>query len=129
MDETLGKSFGISSTTFRLTYLPLLELPRDLQDALASLKFTTVLELAKVKSDIDRTALTQKAIINLWSVKDVKANIKKLDTEPSISGTTTAAQKHLASLEKAVALEADARDDETQREILALLENLNLLLA
>ena len=59
LDTTFGKGFGITAQNFRISYLPMFELPADLQAVVTEFSGKTILEISKVKDEHDRRQLIE----------------------------------------------------------------------
>ncbi|EKU96592.1 ParB-like partition protein [Leptolyngbya sp. PCC 7375] len=85
------KRFGIELSTFRTTYLPLLNLPEELREAHLSgvLGYNHVLEINKVKDSKQRQLLLKEAIDRKLSVRKIKEQIKALNQPPARKNSIT----------------------------------------
>ena len=122
------KNFGITARTLQDSYLPLLELPSDLVEVVSSTKFSVILELAKVADVDERRKLTFSAVSKSLGVRQVKAEIKALKGDLNPKLTSSKEKTLLEALNKTVKANVAARNEDTQDEVLTLLEQLTELL-
>jgi ParB family transcriptional regulator, chromosome partitioning protein len=99
--EIVNKVFAsigrLSAESFRANRLPLLNLPGDIQQALASgtIEYTKARAIARVKSELQRSQLLDKAINQNLSLAQIKEIIQRLESseQKEISPEKAASQR------------------------------------
>ena len=92
----------ITPDSFRANYLPLLNLPPNVLDALhkGKLPYTKARAIAGVKDEETRSQLLTQAIDHDWSIRMIRDQIQQLKEKPSSCLTETVVKNNLALPER-----------------------------
>lgn len=93
-DELPGR---ITPDSFRANYLPLLNLPPDVLDALhhGKLPYTKARAIAGVKDEEARSQLLTQVIDQDWSIRTIRDQIRELKEKPTLQSAETLVQNEL----------------------------------
>ena len=120
----------ITPESFRTNYLPLLNLPENVLEALrqGKLEYTKARAISKVKDDSQRQQLLNEVIEQKLSLQKLRERIKALSNSSSLPATPTSLPDRFATLGKQIQKTKAWKDPKKAKQIQSLLDRLEKLL-
>lgn len=120
----------ITPESFRTNYLPLLNLPENVLEALrqGKLEYTKARAISKVKDDSQRQQLLNEVIEQKLSLQKLRERIKALSNSSSLPVTPTSLPDRFATLGKQIQKTKAWEDPKKAKQIQSLLDKLEKLL-
>lgn len=120
----------ITPESFRTNYLPLLNLPENVLEALrqGKLEYTKARAISKVKDDSQRQQLLNEVIEQKLSLQKLRERIKALSNSSFLPATPTSLPDRFATLGKQIQKTKAWKDPKKAKQIQSLLDKLEKLL-